>query len=136
VVGGGAAGGGGGGAGATGGGGGGTVVGADATGGGDGGTMVGVGEVTDGVVAAGAFAGAVPRGAVVIGEPAPFPWLAGTPLPIAAREPEVSANPTLIPAAATRAMTAKMIPSRFVMGGSFDSGACIREPTSAPGLGL
>jgi hypothetical protein len=54
---------------------------------------------------------------------------------MAAGELDVSASATPIPAAATTAITAKMIPSRFVMGGSFDSGASVREPISAPGLG-
>ena len=127
------------GAGVTGGGGGGTVVGARVTGGGGGTTVVGTGGVTRGegggvvgvvVVGAGLVTGPGRPGAVVVGEAAPFTWPAGTPLVVAAREPEVSANAALVLPAATRAIKAKMIPRRLVMRGSFDSGGWFREPAS------
>jgi len=90
---------------------------------------VGAGEVTRGaggvvavagvggarVVGTGMVIRAGGRGALVGGEAAPFTWPAGWPSPVAAREPEVSANARLMPPAATRAIKAKMIPSRLVM---------------------
>jgi hypothetical protein len=110
------------GAGMTGGGGGGTVVGARVNGCG-GGTVVGAGEVTGGAgrgigaggVRAGMVTRAGERGAVVADEAAPFIWPAGTPLVVAAREPEVSANARLIPPAATRTIKPEMIPRRLVI---------------------
>jgi hypothetical protein len=135
------------GAGGTGGAGGGaTVLGADVAGGAGGTTVVGAGDVTGGagggaigggavwggavwggavgaavvgaaVLGAGMVARTGGRGAVVVGEAAPFMWPAGAPLVVAAREPEVSAKARLIPPAATRAIKTKVIPFRLVTSG-------------------
>jgi hypothetical protein len=113
---------------------GGTVLGAGVSGGGGGITVLGTGAVADGagggavrggvvrsgVLEAGIVTGAGGRGGVVAGQAAPFTRPAGRPLLVAAREPELRANARLIPPAATRAIKAKMIPSRLVMSWSFD----------------
>jgi hypothetical protein len=105
----------------TGGGGGGTVFGVGVTRGAGGGAVVGIGAV-EGGVAGGGFA-------TVAGEAALFTWLMGGRLTVTAREPEDRANARPIPAAATRAITARMIPSRLLMVGSFDSVVGSENPT-------
>jgi hypothetical protein len=115
------------GAGVAGGAGGTTVVGAgDVTGGAGGGAIggvavwggaVGATVVGAAVLGAGMVARTGGRGAVVVGEAAPFMWPAGAPLVVAAREPEVSAKARLIPPAATRAIKTKVIPFRLVTSG-------------------
>ena len=92
-------------------GGGGTVVGVGVTNGAGDGTVVGVGEVTG---VGGGFVTAV--GLVVL-----FAWPTGGRLTVTARDPEDCAKARPIPAAATTAITARTIPSRLLMVGSFDS---------------
>jgi hypothetical protein len=110
------------GAGAVAGGAGGGVVLAGAVTGGAGGGVVGAGAVTGGAgggVGGGVVTGA--GGAVVAGDAAPCTWPAGTRLIVAACELEVSDTARPIPVAATRAIEAKMIPSRLLTRGSLDS---------------
>jgi hypothetical protein len=107
----------------TGGGGGATVVGTDGVTRGDGGGVLGAV-----VVGAGLPIGAGRRGVVAVGEAAPFTWPAAATLVVAGRESDVRATATLVAPTATRAIKAKLIPSRFVMRGSFDWGCSIGAP--------
>jgi hypothetical protein len=88
--------------------------------GGGGGTDVGIGAVAGGVAGGGFATGR--------GEAALLPWLVGTRLTVTACEPEDRATARPIPAAATTAITAKMIPSRLLMASSFDSVVWSEKP--------
>jgi hypothetical protein len=112
--------------------GGGVVVGGNVTGAGRGGTVVGgsvIGTGRGGTVVVGSVVtgGAAGGGFVTLGEEvAVFPWpVVGWPVvgwvAVAACEPEGSVNARPIPTAATAAITAKTIPSRLLILGSFDS---------------